>query len=424
MGIDHMRRLIGMAAINPWAKRLYQTGRWASNVVIWLVLWISCVAIIFLMIRYFSGAEWLSNLQGSAHFVAEFGMRLLMAAPFTLWLLLMLRPIRTRRWVVSHILKLTQRLRRQPKPQLEPAIDQLDREVQPTTNPTMSAKPLSRRRFLVESGLVGGVVGYAMLIEPYQIQVREVNLPIANLPERFRGMRIAQMSDLHINAYTTSADLARAVAQINQLNPDMVLLTGDFVDWDARFADAATEPFRQLRAPEGIYSVLGNHDYYSGKIDIIKQAIQRHDLGLLVNQHTILRRGADQLVLVGFDDPRHNRSGGPRLSPESINPEAALKGTPKNVARLAMVHNPVIVPHFVANYQLDVILSGHTHGGQFQVPILTDQLVGNAEYFVRGHYDLGKSQVYVNSGFGFTGPPLRFRSAPEITLINLVNAKA
>ncbi|MCA0351383.1 MAG: metallophosphoesterase [Chloroflexi bacterium] len=411
-------------AINPWAKRLYQTGRWASNVVIWLVLWISCVAIIFLMIRYFSGAEWLSNLQGSAHFVAEFGMRLLMAAPFTLWLLLMLRPIRTRRWVVSHILKLAQRLRRQPKLQPTPAVDQPDREVQPITSPTMSAKPLSRRRFLVESGLVGGVVGYAMLIEPYQIQVREVNLPIANLPERFRGMRIAQMSDLHINAYTTSADLARAVAQINQLNPDMVLLTGDFVDWDARFADAATEPFRQLRAPEGIYSVLGNHDYYSGKIDTIKQAIQRHDLGLLVNQHTVLRRGADQLVLVGFDDPRHNRSGGPRLSPESINPEAALKGTPKNVARLAMVHNPVIVPHFVANYQLDVILSGHTHGGQFQVPILTDQLVGNAEYFVRGHYDLGKSQVYVNSGFGFTGPPLRFRSAPEITLINLVDAKA
>lgn len=410
--------------IHPWAKRLYQAGRWAGNTVIWLLLWLSCIASIFFMIRYFSDAQWLSNLQGTPHLLAEFGMRLLMALPFTLWLALMLRPVRTRRWIIGRMFKLAQRLRRKPisQPSEQPATP-IANEIA-TASPSFATKPLSRRRFLVESGLVGGVVGYAMLVEPYQIQVREVNLAIANLPERFRGMRIAQMSDLHINAYTTSADLARAVAQINQLNPDMVLLTGDFVDWDARFADAATEPFRQLRAPEGIYSVLGNHDYYSGKIDAIKQAIQRHDLGLLVNQHTVLRRGADQLVLVGFDDPRHNRNGGPRLSPESINPEAALQGTPKNVARLAMVHNPVIVPHFVANYQLDVILSGHTHGGQFQVPILTDQLVGNAEYFVRGHYDLGKSQVYVNSGFGFTGPPLRFRAAPEITLINLVNAKA
>ncbi|WP_054535372.1 metallophosphoesterase [Herpetosiphon geysericola] len=410
--------------IHPWAKRLYQAGRWAGNTVLWLLLWLSCIASMFLMIRYFSAAEWLSNLQGTPHMLAEFGMRLLMALPCTLLLVLLLRPVRTRRWIIGQLIKLAQRLRRKPisQPSEQPATP-IANEIAPAS-PRFAAKPLTRRRFLIESGLVGGVVGYAMLIEPYQIQVREVNLPIANLPERFRGMRIAQMSDLHINAYTTSADLARAVAQINQLNPDMVLLTGDFVDWDARFADAATEPFRQLRAPEGIYSVLGNHDYYSGKIDTIKQAIQRHDLGLLVNQHTVLRRGADQLVLVGFDDPRHNRNGGPRLSPESINPEAALKGTPKNVARLAMVHNPVIVPHFVANYQLDVILSGHTHGGQFQVPILTDQLVGNAEYFVRGHYDLGKSQVYVNSGFGFTGPPLRFRAAPEITLINLVNAKA
>ena len=410
--------------IHPWAKRLYQAGRWAGNTVLWLLLWLSCIASMFFMIRYFSAAEWLSNLQGTPHMLAEFGMRLLMALPCTLLLVLMLRPVRTRRWIIDQIIKLAQRLRhKQTNQSSEQPVTPIASEIAPTS-PSLASKPLSRRRFLVESGLVGGVVGYAMLVEPYQIQVREVNLPIANLPERFRGMRIAQMSDLHINAYTTSADLARAVAQINQLNPDMVLLTGDFVDWDARFADAATEPFRQLRAPEGIYSVLGNHDYYSDKIDTIKQAIQRHDLGLLVNQHTVLRRGADQLVLVGFDDPRHNRNGGPRLSPESINPEAALKGTPKNVARLAMVHNPVIVPHFVANYQLDVILSGHTHGGQFQVPILTDQLVGNAEYFVRGHYDLGKSQVYVNSGFGFTGPPLRFRAAPEITLINLVNAKA
>ena len=282
---------------------------------------------------------------------------------------------------------------------------------------------MSRRRFLGESALWGGVLSYAMFVEPYTLETVEVTIPVPNLPARFVGMRIAQMSDLHINAYTTGEDLDRAVAIVNRSKPDLVLLTGDFVDWDARFADEATQPFTNLRAPEGVYSILGNHDYYSGDIERVKAAIKRHNLGLLVNDHTILRRGADTLALVGLDDPRHNRSGnGPRMSVESIDPERALRGIAPTIPRLLMVHNPILVPSLVQQYDLDVVLCGHTHGGQFQVPIITDALVGSLEYFVKGRYDLGGTQVYVNRGFGFTGPPIRFRARPEITLLTLVKA--
>ncbi|HYF62749.1 MAG TPA: metallophosphoesterase, partial [Herpetosiphonaceae bacterium] len=352
---------------------------------------------------------------------------LLFLAPLALWVALLIHPIRTRWWIVRQAMRL---IRRRPAPAQPDASaagpgapasapDPADSIWQPTRAP----RPLSRRRFLGESALLGGVLGYSMFVEPYALQTVEADLPVAGLPPRFDGLRIAQLSDMHINAYTTADDLMVAVEAINRLQPDVVVLTGDFVDWDARFADDATRPFRELRARDGVFSILGNHDYYSGDIERIKASINYHGLGLLVNQHTLIRRGADTLALIGLDDPRHNRTGsGPRMSAESIDPGRAQAGIPAGIPRVMLVHNPIIVPALIQQYDLDVVLCGHTHGGQFQVPILTDALVGRAEYFVRGRYDLGRSQVYVNRGFGFTGPPIRLRARPEVSLLRLVAA--
>jgi predicted MPP superfamily phosphohydrolase len=99
-----------------------------------------------------------------------------------------------------------------------------------------------------------------------------------------------------------------------------------------------------------------------------------------------------------------------------------MRGVAAGSPRLMLLHNPILVPWLVREYPLDAILCGHTHGGQFRVPILTDQFVQATEYFVRGRYDLGRTQLYVNRGFGFTGPPLRFRVRPELTMITLVPA--
>jgi predicted MPP superfamily phosphohydrolase len=156
----------------------------------------------------------------------------------------------------------------------------------------------------------------------------------------------------------------------------------------------------------------------------VRREIERAGLGLLVNASTTLRRGADTLTLAGLDDPRHNRGAATpaaRMNPESIQPGLRMLERLRSAGpRLVLLHNPILAPLLVKSFDLDLILCGHTHGGQFQVPILTDQLVSNAEYFVKGRYDLGRAQVYINRGFGFTGPPLRFGSPPEITLLRLV----
>jgi uncharacterized protein len=410
----------------PWWARLLNRGvTTLLNGALWLALWLATFAVMLVLIRSLSASDWLAGQTGVTHWIAEIGVRLLVLAPLSFWIVLMIHPVRARWWAVDQAMRLLRRRRGPaaaealPAEPVAPPADLAAAIWQPTRPP----RPLSRRRFLAESALLGGVLGYSMFIEPHALQTVEVDLPVAGLPPRFQGMRIAQLSDMHINAYTTADDLAAAVEAINRLQPDLVVLTGDFVDWDAKFADDATRPFRQLRAREGVFSILGNHDYYSGDIARIKTAIRQHDLGLLVNQHTLIRRGADTLALIGLDDPRHNRSGsGPRMSAESIDPERALAGIPAGMPRLMLVHNPIIVPALVQRYDLDVVLCGHTHGGQFQVPILTDALVGSTEYFVRGRYDLGRSQVYVNRGFGFTGPPIRLRARPEVSLLRLVAA--
>ena len=391
----------------------------------WLFLCCAWGGVLVLGVREFKDSSTLTEMTGTAHWIGEIAVRTVLALPILALIALLLHPVRARRWMLRRGGALARWIGRNvPHPALfERAATLVIAPVSQINKHFTAPAPrqLSRRRFLAESALVGGAVAYSTFIEPYWLDVTRVELPIANLPARFVGMRVAQLSDMHTNAYTTAEDLARAVAIINGLHPDIVVLTGDFVDFDAKYADDATVPFTKLQAPEGVFSVLGNHDYYTGDITRIRWALRRQDLGLLVNQHTVLRRGADTLTIIGLDDPKHDgRTRG--LSTASIDPAAALRGVASDSPRLMLLHNPILVPHLMQQYQLDVILCGHTHGGQFRVPIVTDEFVKRTEYFVKGRYDLGGTHVYVNRGFGFTGPPIRFRARPELTLLTLVKA--
>ena len=437
-----------------WLRVINRMLTWLLNTALWLLLWLTMFMVLFFGLLALRDAAWLRVLEAPWREPLELFMRGLLAVPFGFWLLLLIRPVRTRWWFVrqagrawrwlssglhrllrvagnkralAHEEQLTSPAVASPAEQREADQAALNGAATPTPiklitlKPTLPPRMLSRRRFMLESAVFGGIIAYSTLLEPEHIQTLQVEVPIADLPSRFEGLRIAQVSDLHVNAYTTGADIAEVVRVINQLEPDVVLLTGDFVDWHFKYADEATRPFRELRVRDGVYSVLGNHDYYAGDIEVVKTALRRYDLGLLVNQHTVLQRGPDRLSLIGLDDPRHRRGGG-RYSYESIDPDRAMRGVSATVPRLLMVHNPVIVPELVRRYELDLLFCGHTHGGQFQVPIITDNLIKAREYFVHGHYKLGRSQLYVNRGIGFTGPAVRFRAAPEVTLLRLTAA--
>lgn len=364
----------------------------------WLVV---CGASSLFLLRFFKSWELLTHASSGWQTILGAIVRLLIVLPFVIAALLALHPVRLPRLINQKIWHGWRRLRSQPLPPSAPHDERV----------------LSRRRFITEAALLGAGVSYATLVEPLWLETKRVAMPIHNLPPRFVGMKIVQISDLHVNAYITADDMARVVAHVNQLMPDVVVITGDFVDRDAMYADDATVPLMQLQARDGIFSVLGNHDYYTGKITRVKWAIKRAGLGLLVNQHTTLRRGADRLTLVGLDDPKHDYQSS--FSRESINPKAALAGTNPSDPQIMLIHNPILAPLLAQHYAPDWILSGHTHGGQIRVPILTAEAVKSRDLFVRGHYWLDSTQLYVNRGIGFTGPPLRFRVRPEITLFEL-----
>ncbi|WP_110515083.1 metallophosphoesterase [Herpetosiphon llansteffanensis] len=342
--------------------------------------------------------QWLAEQTGWRFWLAQVVFRVLLFLPLLLGLLLLLHPL----W--------------------------LGRRLLPTSkaNSSLSAVPLAhetlnRRRFVIEAGLLGGLVGYSSLIEPFNPEIVELELPIANLPSRFEGFKIVQLSDLHVCAFTPADDVARAVALINRLDADIVTITGDFVDRHAKFADDATIPLRQLQAREGIFSVLGNHDYYTGDIERMIWAIKRADLGLLINQQTVIRRGAERLNLVGLDDPKHNAGNG--WSHANIDLARAFANLRASDPCITLLHNPIFAPSVISGYAPQLVLSGHTHGGQIWVPILTESAVRSRDRFVEGRYQLATSQIYVNRGWGFTGPPLRFAKRPEISVIRLVGSR-
>ncbi|HEY1014481.1 MAG TPA: metallophosphoesterase [Herpetosiphonaceae bacterium] len=415
-------------AAGAWRLAVRRSAAIALHALLWLAYWYAAFGLIYALVYWPSARVGLLRLPAGWQLAVELGWRALLAGPLLFWVLLALHPVRTRRWMSARLLGALRRFRRtQPTADSPPRpLERLAAAHEALAAGLPAPAPISRRRFLGESVLLGSVLADALFIEPHQIGVIELDMPVRDLPERFHGMRIAQMSDLHLNGFTAATELERAVGIINGLRPDAVVLTGDFVDRDARFAADAAQPFRQLTAPEGVFSILGNHDYYTGDVAAVRREIERAGLGLLVNQSTVLRRGADRLTLIGLDDPRHTRNAGSvRMSRESIEPGLALLDRLRDPGpRLVLLHNPILVPELMRRYDLDLFLCGHTHGGQFQVPILTDQLVENAEFFVKGRYDLGRSQVYVNRGFGFTGPPIRFRVTPEITLLRLVPASA
>ena len=236
--------------------------------------------------------------------------------------------------------------------------------------------------------------------------VVEVELDFPDLPSAFDGYRIAHLSDLHISAAARADRTAGVVRLVNECKPDLIAITGDFVDGtvDRRSVDVA--PLADLRAPDGVVGCTGNHEYYSGWAawrDIF------HGLGVRVleNERLLVRRGAETLAILGENDPVSHDSDVLRAA--SMVPDGAF--------RILLTHRPTRLAEHAA-YRVRLQLSGHTHGGAVRG---LDRFVARAnEGHVRGIYREHGLTLYVNSGTGqWAGFPTRLGVAPEITLITL-----
>ena len=237
-------------------------------------------------------------------------------------------------------------------------------------------------------------------------EVKEIQIALKNAPEDFEPLKIIQLSDLHIGSGFSKEWLQDVVHRTNNQNPDVILITGDTIDGYPQELLPQLEPLKQLKAPLGVYMVLGNHEYYFGAKQWTK-AFESLGIPVLSNQSVILREGT-QSVAVG---------GVPSLG-EKPDIQATFKNIKEDIPRILMAHYPNQVLDFSRN-KIDLQLSGHTHGGQMFWPF--NQLVGRFnDGFIKGLYFIKDTILYVSSGTGLWGGfPVRLMTPSEITMIIL-----
>jgi uncharacterized protein len=246
--------------------------------------------------------------------------------------------------------------------------------------------------------------------------VRHVDIPVKGLAPDLDGLRIVQISDLHVGPTMRAAYVRRVVAMTKALAPDLVALTGDIVDGPVPRLAGLVAPLAELARGGRAFLVLGNHDYYAGAA-AWSAAFEAMGLRLLQNAHVTLERGAARLLVGGVIDFAA-RLDDPHARPR---PDLAMNGGGAAGFRLLLAHNPKIAP-LAETAGFDLQLSGHTHGGQFFPWTLAVRLVHGPH--AAGLSRRGRMWVYVSAGTGTWGPPVRFGTTPELTVVRLVRTDA
>jgi predicted MPP superfamily phosphohydrolase len=276
------------------------------------------------------------------------------------------------------------------------------RRVIQTTGNALMAAPLA-------------VLGYGTFIERSDFRVRQVDIPLADLPADLDGLRILQLSDIHLSIFLREDELAKVIDQSNELKPHLAVVTGDLISANGDPLDACLRQLKRLKADAGVFGCLGNHERYACVEDYTTRAAARLGIDFLRDRARELRFGGSVLNLAGVDYQRmgqkqlYLRNAGALVKPGTCN--------------LLLSHNPDVLP-VAARQGYDLVLSGHTHGGQVTVEIL-DHSFSPAHFFtpyVYGLYRSGRTAEYVTRGIGTIGVPARIGAPPEISLLRLRKA--
>jgi predicted MPP superfamily phosphohydrolase len=297
-----------------------------------------------------------------------------------------------------------------------------------------SGDAISRSVFLSWTGMLMGGGLFGSLVygfgNKYRYQLTRLQLAFQNLPSAFRGLKIAHVSDIHSGSFTDKEAVKRGVKKILDHEPDIILFTGDLVNNKSEEMDDYMEVFKELKAPLGVFSILGNHDYgdYTKwesefeKTQNLERLKQVHaDLGwrLMLDENIVIEKSGEKISLIGVQ----NISG--KTSFKSYGDlSKAYAGVEKSHFQILLSHDP---SHWDAEVRkdfpdIDLMLSGHTHGMQFGVE-LPGFKWSPVQYVYKqwaGLYKEGSQKLYVNRGFGFIGYPGRVGILPEISIIELV----
>lgn len=291
--------------------------------------------------------------------------------------------------------------------------------IRPPSSDGEATTRVGRRQAIerVTGGAIAAVttstLGWGVVRGRHAFAIEEVVVRLRGLPRVLDGYTIVQVSDVHVGAFVGDRELDEGFALVRRLRPDLVVATGDLVDVEAERIGALVARLRGVGARDGAYAVLGNHDHYAGAIEVA-DAIRASEVGLLDNRSVRLRSGdGGGFVLGGVDD----LAGRTMPSTGHTGPDLrrAFEGQPRELPRILLAHQP---QYFLESRgRIDLQLSGHTHGGQINPGF---RPVATFMPFVSGRYEQEGSTLWVNRGYGVSGPPSRVGAPPEVTKIVLV----
>ena len=283
----------------------------------------------------------------------------------------------------------------------------------------------ARRVFLERTAHVAAAApfvagAYGLLYGRLNLETTLQRIPLPRLPQAFEGFRIAQLSDIHIGPFMPAEQIRKYVEMANALKPDLTVLTGDFVTFDARTQNAVVEALSGLRAPFGIFGCLGNHDAWSGVEDSITELFRQRGVRILRGEAVAIRIRDAAINLIGTDFQSSHRFG----------PSAPVANLLGNIAPLLardrvnilLSHNPDTFDR-AAELGVDLSMAGHTHGGQAALEFISPEIAPSrlVTPYVAGWFRKPGGQLYVNRGIGTIGVPLRIGAPPEITIYQLTS---
>lgn len=302
----------------------------------------------------------------------------------------------------------------------------------------IASERIARSEFLMKTAVIAASIPataftWGIISGAHDYRIRNIRLAIKDLPKSFEGMTIAQISDIHSGSFFNKTAVKGGVDMLMQKKPDMVFFTGDLVNNKASEVKDYIDIFDKIKAPLGVYSTLGNHDYgdytawpsLQAKTQNLNNLVQAHKImgyDLLLDENRTISLGGEQLAIVGVQ----NISGHNHRFHSYGDLSKAVQGTEDAAVKLLLSHDPThwdmeVNIHYP---DIDVMFSGHTHGAQFGINV-GDKTYSPAQWAYKqwaGLYQAGNQQLYVNRGYGYLGYPGRVGMPPEITILELARA--
>jgi len=258
---------------------------------------------------------------------------------------------------------------------------------------------------MIKSAL--GEVARLALTEPFMLAIERQEIFLRRLPKELHGLRLVHLSDLHYGPLTNTEHLKRAIKAANDLRPDLIALTGDYISHDRIYAEPCAELVGKLRARFGIYAVLGNHDHWTDAT-LVTDLFRAEGIRMLVNEGMRVDLQGASFWLAGVDDKMVGLEDLP----------LALAGSNESELKIVLAHNPIILRR-AARANVDLVLSGHTHGGQVTLRSEKNRSGRPRRRLLRGLARRGNTQIYVSRGLGTVVLPVRYGCPPEVSLLEL-----